>query len=150
MGHRISALIGKCPIDEEQAHAYDLPFFYEGQFVIVALDASHNDYWTEQIGLEYEKLSAVFLDNPCTHYLANKLGLDCFTIIYTDYFGGAGHQFAVAYRNNKKILKSTENGINKGLKKIGVKRTFTKDHFDVLGLGNYRNWDNYFEKYQDR
>ena len=97
MGHRITAIVGKRPIDEKRAHTYDLPFFYEGEFVIVALDASHNDYWAEKFGLGYVEVSSVFLDTKCTHQLASKLGLNCFTVINTDYFGGTGTQLSLIH-----------------------------------------------------
>ena len=149
MGHQISALVGPSRIRRAKAREFDLPFFEENGFVIVALDPSHSDFWDEKLGYNHEKVSDVLLDTKCTHFFAKELGLNKFSIIYTDYFGGVGDQVAAAYQEGEQILKPTKNGINKALKKLGVKRTLRQDQFDVLGLGKYRNWDNHFEKYQD-
>lgn len=64
--------------------------------------------------------------------------------IETDYFGGSGNQSAKLFVNNKKVYdKSDEQDylsrpINDVLREMGVKRTSSKDEFDTIGLGNYR------------
>lgn len=149
MGHHITALIARAPINEEKAAFYDFPFFYEGKYVIVAMDASHADYWDEKLGYKYAKKSEIIMDTACTHFLASELGLSTFAIVSTDYFGGMGSQVAAAYENGKQVLPPTKDGINQALKLIGVKRSFLSDEFDAVGLGKYRDWDDYFEKYQE-
>jgi hypothetical protein len=149
MGHCISALIGKVPIDKNKAAQYDLPFFEKNGFVIVALDPSHADFWDEKLGYGYEKVSEILMDTKCTHFLAKEIGLTEFAIIHTEYFGGVGEQFAASYQSETQTLAPSEDGINKALKRIGVKRNLLKDEFDTIGLGEYRNWDGLFEKYED-
>lgn len=150
MGHNISALIAKSPVDYDVAKKYDLPVFEENGFVIVALDVRHSDFWTEKLGLEFGYKSDVMMDCHATHYFARELGFNKFAIIFTDYHGGNGSQSAVAYENGVQILPATEGGINKALRLIGVKRKyFVIDQFDVIKLGQYRSWDDYFQKYED-
>jgi|GEM_PF-4784657 len=47
MGHHITVLITKLPIDLVQAQALDVPVFIEGSFAIIGLDAWHSDYWAD-------------------------------------------------------------------------------------------------------
>ncbi len=64
--------------------------------------------------------------------------------ISTDYFGGAGHQEAKLFINNKKEYDKSsefdwsERPINSVLKMIGVKSKEGKDEFDTINLSNYR------------
>lgn len=149
MGHRISAIIGKSPVNIEVARKYDLPIFTEDEFVIVALDPSHADFWDEKLGFNYERKSEILMDTACTHHLVNELGLSKFAIIFTDYFGGAGEQEAAVYENGVQIMPPTKDGINRALKMLGVQKNRTNDEFDSINLGKYRNFDEYFEKYED-
>jgi hypothetical protein len=149
MGHRISALIAKSPIMEDVAEKYDFPVFPEGDFVIIGLYPSHADYWDEKLGFKYEKVSDILMDTKCTHFLAKELGLSKFAIIFTDYFGGIGYQLAAVYEGGKQTMPPTKNGINKALKILGVYKSDSKDEFDSINLGKYRDFDDYFEKYED-
>jgi len=149
MGHHISAIICPLPIDEEKAHALDLPFFIEGAFAVIALDASHSDYWTEKLGLEFQSRSDMIHDNLTTLAFAEALKIEKFALIQTDYFGGVGEQWATVYENGMRTFKTTEGGINSALSKIGVVKAASKDEFDTVGLGKYRDFDDYFEKYWD-
>jgi hypothetical protein len=70
--------------------------------------------------------------------------------ISTDYFGGAGHQEAKLFVNNKKEYdESSETNymvspINDVLKMIGVIRKGSSDEFDTIGLSNFRD-NSYFQ-----
>lgn len=63
----------------------------------------------------------------------------------TDYFGGAGHQEAKLFVNNKKEYDKssefdwTERPINTVLKMMGVSKKDQKDEFDTINLSNYRS-----------
>lgn len=65
--------------------------------------------------------------------------------ISTDYFGGAGHQEAKLFINNKKEYDGSSefdwsaNPINDVLKMIGVCRKNSMDEFDTIGLSKYRS-----------
>jgi hypothetical protein len=65
--------------------------------------------------------------------------------ISTDYFGGAGHQEAKLFVNNKKEYDNSsefdwsERPINTVLKKMGIKNKDGMDEFDTIGLSNFRS-----------
>jgi hypothetical protein len=65
--------------------------------------------------------------------------------ISTDYFGGAGHQTAKVFIDNKKVYDKSsefdwkENPINDALKMLGVEHKPGADEFDTIGLGRYRS-----------
>jgi hypothetical protein len=65
--------------------------------------------------------------------------------ISTDYFGGAGHQEAKLFVNNKKEYDKSsefdwsEKPINTVLKMMGVSKKDGQDEFDTINLGNYRS-----------
>lgn len=65
--------------------------------------------------------------------------------ILTDYFGGAGHQEAKLFVNNKKEYDKSsefdwsERPINTVLKKMGIKSKDGMDEFDTIGLSNFRS-----------
>jgi len=65
--------------------------------------------------------------------------------ISTDYFGGAGHQEAKLFVNNKKEYDKSsefdwsERPINTVLKMMGVSKKDVQDEFDTINLSNYRN-----------
>jgi hypothetical protein len=65
--------------------------------------------------------------------------------ISTDYFGGAGHQEAKLFVNNKKEYDKSsefdwsERPVNTVLKMMGVSKKDVHDEFDTIGLSNYRS-----------
>jgi hypothetical protein len=65
--------------------------------------------------------------------------------ISTDYFGGAGHQEAKLFINNKKEYDNSsefdfsERPINTVLKKMSIKSKDGMDEFDTIGLSNFRS-----------
>ena len=144
MAHFISAIVGKLPIDKTKAKAYDLPVFEEGDFVIVGLYPSHTDYWSEKLGFDHGDSEELLMDMPCVHFFAEELGLSQFAIIFTDYFGGVGEQGAVVYEDGKRLSVKKTHPINWALNRLGVKRIDKQDEFDTVGLGKYRNFDDYF------
>jgi hypothetical protein len=149
MGHYITAIIGKSPIEKNVAVDYDLPYFEHNDFVIVALDEAHSDYWAEKLDLFDSTERQVILDCKTTHFFAKAIGLKKYAIINTDYFGGAGEQFAAVYENGEMIMPTKEGAINEALKMLGVKCIKDCDEFDSICLGNYRNFDDFFDKYYD-
>lgn len=147
MGHNIEAIITRATVNKEVANKYDLPVFISKGFSIIALDPSHSDNWAEKIDINNEADNKIILNCPVTHFFAKELGLKEYAIIYTDYFGGVGEQYATVYNDGVVTMPETINGINKALKQIGVTCKQGLDEFDTLGLGMYRTFDDYFEKY---
>ncbi|PHS13771.1 MAG: hypothetical protein COA78_06690 [Blastopirellula sp.] len=153
MGHHISAIISKAPYNEEAAKEYDLPVFVEKGFAIDGLDASHSDYWTEKLNLEYLEERIIVLDSVTTHHFSQALFENqVYAIINTDYLGGKGDQAASVYQEGQIIYSSERERlgpINHALKLIGVKKPLLGDRFTSIGLAKYRWFDDHFEKYED-
>lgn len=153
MGHHISAIVSKLPYDEAAAERYGLPVFAERGFAIVGLDPSHSDHWAEELGLGYGGGGLIILDNTVTHFFAEKLfGDRPYAVIETEYHGGQGVQAAAVFQRGQVLMpaEQSEGGvINKALATIGVEASFLNgcDAFDYLRLGNYRHFDDAFEKY---
>jgi hypothetical protein len=148
MGHQITAIVTALPIDEDQARAFDLPVFIENGYAIVGLDVAHTDYWADKLHLQdADDASEISLDCQTTHYFAKKLGITKFAIIYTDYLGGIGDQFAVVYERGRVILPTAASAINLALRLIGVTCLPGLDEFDSMNLAKYRHFDQYFEQY---
>ncbi|GAB2198948.1 hypothetical protein [Sessilibacter sp. MAH4] len=144
MGHHIEAMITKGEINSEIAKSFGLPFFYHNGFTIVALFASHIDFWGDKLGIEHDSVGEIICDCSVSHYFAKNLELNKYAIIMTEYFGGIGEQYASVYSEGETIMPETKDGINEALRKIGVVRANNKDEFDTICLGNYRSFDEYF------
>ena len=56
--------------------------------------------------------------------------------IFTDYFGGAGRQYADIWEKGQ---RRHFDRINDALQQIGVKAAAGQDEFDTIGLGGYRD-----------
>lgn len=93
--------------------------------------------WTE---LPHDILATTYIPN------VREFGKDkTIAKISTNYFGGAGHQEAKLFVNNKKEYDNSsefdwsERPINTVLKKMGIKSKDGMDEFDTINLGNYRS-----------
>jgi hypothetical protein len=66
-------------------------------------------------------------------------------VLSTDYFGGAGHQEAKIFVNNKKEYEASSEfnwrstPINDVLNMLGVVKKDGSDEFDTVGLSNFRS-----------
>jgi hypothetical protein len=93
--------------------------------------------WTE---LPHDILATTYIPN------VREFGKDkTIAKISTNYFGGAGHQEAKLFVNNKKEYDKssefywTERPINTVLKMMDVSKKDQKDEFDTINLSNYRS-----------
>lgn len=161
MGHAITAIITKNPIDENKAKELDLACFHEKNVTIIGLDTCHSEFWAKQFGI-YDDSSdffgypaGVFVNS--TLKLAEAIGISKFALITTDYFGGIGVQAGRVFINNKEVILDGYNSddalfkgvtINATLKYIGVKKSLFKDEFDTINLSKYRSFDSYYDNYE--
>lgn len=155
MGHQISAIVCKPSSSIERVKEYDLPILQSGDFVIIPMDASHSDHWTEKLELGFDSTgSSVILDGRFARYIGDLAAEKNYALIETDYFGGAGDQAAVVYLRGESA-PTYESGrlssgtINEALRRIGVEAHNGGDKFDSIGLSKYRDFEDYFEKYYD-
>ena len=150
MGHHISALVARAPIDLKAARHLDLPAFEAGSFGVVALDAAHSDFWAEKLAIENQYFSDMIFDSAIVHEFAHRLGMRRFVLLQTDYLGGVGDQWATVYHGPERVMEATKGGINEALALLGVVREGNTDEFDTIGLGAHRDFSDVFEKYWGR
>lgn len=64
-----------------------------------------------------------------------------------EYFGGEGSQCSIVFINGKKVLTelNNTNAINTALQIIGVKRNNNMDEFDSIGLGKFKNTEQWLK-----
>lgn len=143
MGHHICAIIGRKPVNEDAVRKYQLALAYEGDFAIIPLEQDSVWYWSEKLNLSTESQSEE-IDWACEliFCFAKELGLEKYAIIQTDYFGGTGTQSASLYENGKILI--ADKYINDVLKELGVIKTGSKDEFDTINLGEYRDSEYYY------
>lgn len=69
----------------------------------------------------------------------------CLSYVEAEFFGGSGTQGSAVFRNGKKAgsIIVDEHAINDALVEIGVQRLNHQDEFDALGLGKYRNTEDW-------
>jgi len=81
-------------------------------------------------------------------WLAKKFKPVPFAWIETDYFGGAGEQSAILWKDGQKrrYRKRFGGSIDDAMKELGVVCEGDKDEFDTLGLGNHRTNDSWLGK----
>ena len=68
--------------------------------------------------------------------------------VEAEYFGGMGEQCSIVWQNRQVVMgpMNRAGAINKALRLLGVRRSFVKDEFDVLGLGRHRETEDWLEE----
>jgi len=126
MGHCINVyLVNKSEIRDEKISN------------ILNIRQNQNIKWTE---LKENLVATTYIPNVREFGKDKKIAK-----ISTDYFGGAGHQEAKLFVNNKKEYDKSsefdwsERPINTVLKMMGVSKKDGQDEFDTINLSNYRS-----------
>ena len=126
MGHCINVyLVNKSEIRDEKISN------------ILDIRQNQNIKWTE---LKENLVATTYIPNVREFGKDKKIAK-----ISTDYFGGAGHQEAKLFVNNKKEYDKSsefdwsERPINTVLKMMGVSKKDGQDEFDTINLSNYRS-----------
>lgn len=153
MGHQISGVVVRGPVDRDAASRYDMTLIELDQdCTLIALDAGYVDHWDERLGLARD---AVLSERPIlnmriVHHMVREVTDAPFVIFETDYFGGAGDQAAAAYDGDRALMPPTVGAIgpiNRALRLIGVTPRKSKDEFSALGLGRFRSFEDAFQEY---
>jgi hypothetical protein len=152
MGHQITALVGRLPVDEAAAADFGLTVIANNGFAIVPLDAAHEEAWEKTLDMPSGEPGPILLDCPVAHAFARRIfGDQPYAIVDTDYWAGVGEQAAVVYRGGAIVLPLSQGEygpINAALAFLGVTTTAGCDEFDAIGLGNVRSTYTYFEAVQ--
>lgn len=159
MGHNIEAFILKGPYDMKVAAKLDLSPIPIGfgltMFPICVhyLDelAERENFTCEVHAADDQSDEYPVLDGPEIGYIVKRIAPGAmYAVIQTDYVGGHGSQASVVYQGEKVVLCATRKKrgpINNALTLLGVQRSSSQDEFDVIGLRQYRHFENLFERY---
>ena len=153
MGHGIIALLTAHPCDAERAAAWDLHPVAVWPLTLFHLDHYYSAYWQALRGhtgqLAVGRVPGIFPTEDVVRAIACDLTGEAeptFAVIMTEYFGGAGDQWACAFMGARRI--SAEGAtINAALALLGVVARPGLDAFDTIGLGHHRSPPEYLEKY---
>ena len=157
MGHAISALVVNGRLKEQAVKDWDLiveelPF----ELKLCYIDHYYTACWQKSKNLDgvldtSEKPPLEFPTDIVLLDIAKELLGDLcptFAIIYTEYFGGVGEQFAQLYQGVD-LVDLEASTINQALKGLGIQAGSGNDEFDTVGLGDYRHNPDYLDKYWD-
>lgn len=156
MGHSITALVIPGRPDPAALETYDLRAvaLAEG-LTLLHIDHYYAAYWQKHLG--HEGLlpapgspPGIFPREAVLARIAAALtGLSAprFAILQTDYFGGAGSQWAAAFEGERAL--AGDGTINAALRHLGVARRAGLDEFDTVGLGAHRCPPDDLERYVD-
>lgn len=159
MGHCITAIVLKGGYEEVKAAEFDLHgLALTTELTLFHIDLYYTEYWQRKLGTE-GLLETNFDGNAITfpsEYVAveilRQITGQCeplFAIIQTDYFGGAGGQYAHVYRGGTNVDPAGIRTINQALRYMGVTAMNGQDEFDSIGLSQIRHQPDHLDKYAD-
>jgi len=70
-----------------------------------------------------------------------------FAVIMSDYFGGVGEQWAIAFEGERALASG--GSINAALRELGVVRAAGLDEWDTIGLADYRSQPDHLDVFVD-
>jgi hypothetical protein len=157
LGHNITAIIIADAFSAEAARNLDLVAVpLSSTLTLFHIDHYYAAYWqavrgcTKQLDVPSE-FPGVFPREGVVAQLVSELtGIETtrFALIQTEYFGGAGEQWARAFTGERRASDANTT-INDVLRMLGVARQGHLDEFDTVGLGGHRIPPEYLERYVD-
>jgi len=70
-----------------------------------------------------------------------------FAVIQSDYHGGSGDQWALAFEGERSLL-DVNASVNHALRELGVDRDPGLDEWDTIGLGDFRSNPDHLDRFQ--
>ena len=155
MGHNITAIVIANAFKAEVARTLDLVAVpLTPQLTLFHLDHYYTAYWqavrgcTKQLDVPAEFPGVFPREGIVAQLVVELTGVEAprFAIIQTEYFGGAGDQWACAFTGENRETGASAT-INDALRWLGVVKQGNQDEFDSVGLGTYRSPPEYLERY---
>lgn len=144
-------------VDAARAAELDLrPVVLAPSLTMLPIDHYFTAYWqsvrneTEHLDLP-DGFPAIFPSESVVRTMTaevTRLSSPTFAVVMTDYFGGAGGQWAAVFDGARRTT-GPHATINEALRALGVARRDALDEFDTVGLGSYRHPPDYLERYRD-
>jgi hypothetical protein len=154
VGHHITALVLATPWHEAVRARFDLVAVPLRGVTMFHIDHYYSAYWRAKLGwpgtLERPPgCSSLFPDDAVLAHIASELVGDptpTFGVIQTDYFSGAGEQWAALYKRTHRT-SGDETSINAVLRLLGIEAAPGLDEFDTVGLADHRSPPEELERY---
>jgi hypothetical protein len=155
VGHHITALILAVPVDASAARGWDaVPVALAGGLTLVHVTHYYTAYWQATRGVTAEldvpaEFPPIFPRESVVELLAADLAGEPdpdYALVMTDYFGGAGGQWACG-RTGGRFGPASD--INEALRALGVRAGAGQDEFDTVGLVAHRMSPEYLDRYED-
>jgi len=155
MGHSITAIILKGDFDKDKAMGFDLrPIPLDFGLSLFHIDHYYSACWQHKLKttglLELSNIDCVIFPNVkvISEIIKNISYSESseYAIILTDYFGGAGNQYANVFLGSANAAKKIAT-INQALRHLGVHVDSDRDEFDTVGLDKIRRQPDYLDKY---
>lgn len=155
MAHSITAIVIVGAFEPEVARNLDLvPVPLSSPLTLFHIDHYYTAYWqafrgcTAQLDVPPEFPSVFPREGIVVQLVAELTGLETakFALIHTEYFGGAGDQWACAFTGAQRDSGPNAT-INDALRMLGVMRRGHLDEFDAVGLGAHRMPPEYLGRY---
>ncbi|MEM1185868.1 MAG: hypothetical protein AAGI53_12815 [Planctomycetota bacterium] len=167
MGHHLCAIATTRPVADEVCarvpQAFVMPL--EHGVVMVPVIGAVSEALGDQHPLEGPAMGALhrFFESRPDHQLealcAEVSSTGDVALISTDYFGGVGEQLAAVWSGGRVVFaersagdgpvrwKRSRGPINRALRILGVKRSWGRDEFDAVGLGEHRDLEDFDPEY---
>lgn len=155
VGHNITAIVIADAFKTEVVRNLDLvPVPLTSPITLFHIDHYYTAYWQAVRGCNKQldvpsEFSGVFpREGIVAQLVAELTGHEAarFALIQTEYFGGAGDQWACAFIGDHRESSASAT-INDALRLLGVVRQGNLDEFDTVGLGAHRSPPEYLERY---
>jgi hypothetical protein len=155
VAHNITAIIIVDPFDPDIARDLDLIAVpLSSPLTLFHVDHYYTAYWqavrgfTTQLDVPSGFPGGFPREGIVAQLVAEVTSLPAprFALIQTEYFGGAGEQWACTFTGERR--ETGENAtINDVLRMLGVVREAARDEFDIVGLGKHRRSPRHLERY---
>lgn len=157
MSHSICAIVLRGPFDAAAAERYDLAGIPLGNdLTLFHITHYYTACWQKTLGIDGDldgafPTSLIFPQERVIAVLMERITSrePLFAVIATDYFGGAGGQWAQVYRG-RAAADPAVTSVNEALRLLGVKARPGMDEFDTAGLDRIRHTPDWLDRYVDR
>lgn len=146
MSHHIIALVFEGPCSTEQAsHFGVVPIRLSRELVLCHIDHYFSMFWQRWLDvhdvIDMGDVPCIFPNDGVLSLIVSALvGREKprYAVIMTDYFGGAGTQYAAVLEGTTRVSPDGAS-IDEALRMLGVQRSKDADEFDTVGLGRIRH-----------
>ena len=100
-----------------------------------------------QMEISTKLMGFEFLNQNIENRILKVIGSKEVAYVESEFFGGEGGHIGLIWKNGERAFTSDLNiqSMNEILKRLGVQKTTFKDEFDSIGLGQYRQTEDWIQ-----